>query len=231
MHQCGDAKETLRIRALSVLEKIDGDRQRFEAMADEPGQRIHSLFAGLYWSTTRAWLSFLADHSQPEFAYLVIMRFYDLYREASDVVDQTGTLPHHWQPYFGLAERQTYTHPISAHLILISLAARAHTRHDLALAVRRAYDDFQHQFGTCPDLTCYRNTVVSPDTDAAFRRAALEYIALHRRRQRGWRRLVLRLYAIGIRALRFVWLPVFQSWRAAAWDDACAWIEASSKRV
>lgn len=232
MNLCGDAKETLRIKALSVLEKIDSDCQRFESMADEPGQRIHSLFAGLYWSTTRSWLSYLADHAQPEFAYLVIVRFYDLYREASDAQNETSALPRHWQPYFDLAGTQTYTHPISAHLILLSLAARAHTRHDLALAVRRAHDDYQRQFGTCPDLAVYRNTVVSPDTDAAFRQAALDYIALHHRRQRGWRRQILWLYAIGIKLLRFVWLPVFQSWRAAAWNDACVWVEGSGgKRV
>lgn len=222
MHRHG-MTDYLRFKALSVLDLIDRDRERFEAMADDPGRRIHGLFAGLYGCTTRAWLSLLADHRQPEFAYLVILRFYDLYREACDA--ETGqdarALPRHWQAYFGVAGKQTYTHPISAHLILISLAARAHTRHDLALAIRRAHDDYQRHFGICPNLASYKSTVVGNETDDAFRTAALDYIDLHFRSQSGWRRFVLRSYAVGIRSLRFVWLPVFQSWRQAAWDDAC----------
>lgn len=223
-----DMTEELRLKALSVLDLIDRDRERFEAMADDPGRRIHGLFAGLYGCTTRAWLSFLDDHTQPAFAYLVILRFYDLYREACDAAadHDAGAPARHWRAYFDLAGKQTYTHPISAHLILISLAARAHTRHDLALAIRRAHDDYQCHFGICPDMAGYRTTVVGQDTSAAFRDAAVDYIDFHHRRQQGWRRLVLRIYAMGIKNLHFVWLPVFQSWRQAAWDDARCRIEA-----
>jgi len=213
----------LRAEAQSVLNEIEDVRARFDVMADGPGRRVHCLFAGLYWYSTRAWLSSLAKRSNPEFAYLVIVRFYALYREALDagVENDMRDVPRHWKRYFDLAGRQTYAHPISAHLMLISLAARAHARHDLVLAIRRAQEDFQRRFGKIPDLGSYKSTVVGHETDDAFRTAALDYIDLHYRSQRGWRRFVLRFYSAGIKFLRFVWLPVFQSWRRAAWDDAC----------
>ncbi|MEX3008554.1 DUF5995 family protein [Hoeflea sp. TYP-13] len=224
--------DQLRLRALSILDRIGGDWDAFDALSDEPGRRVHSLFAGLYRCTTQSWLSHLTAHPNPAFAYLVIIRFYDLYRKVTVAIsaNDTQNLPHYWRRYFNLAKSQTIKTPISHHLVLISLATWAHTRHDLAIAVRQAYEDYKTQFGEKPDLETYKSSVTGGETGAAFCEAALDFIEIHHRAQIGWRHIVLGFYSANIRILRFVWLPVFQSWRKAAWNDACSWIEAGTSR-
>jgi hypothetical protein len=43
---------------------------------------------------------------------------------------------------------------------------------------------------------------------------------------RPWPLFVLRVHRVLLSALRFVWVPILQRWRLAAWRDACHWIEA-----
>jgi hypothetical protein len=124
-----------------------------------------------------------------------------------------------------MVNSETYGHPILAHLMPISAAAKAHTRYDLAIAIWKAFGDYRALFGHNPDMTGCKKTVVSDETDAAFREAALAFIDQHHSHQRGWRRFVLRLFHAEIKLLRSARLPVFQSWRKTAWNDACSWVE------
>lgn len=207
-----------RDRAEAVIGRIEADMQRFLEMPDEPNGRVHSLFAGLYLETTKRWIAGLSDFASPEFAYTVITHFYALYedcvlRELDTPLSQVAP---QWRLYHRLSRRLTMRSAISSHLLLISLGARAHTRHDLASAIARAAEDYAD-----PDIA-RREHLIGALSARAFREAALDYVAWHRQRQSGWRYGVLSLYARGLKVLRFIWVPVMEGWRQAAYADAVA---------
>lgn len=211
--------EQLRDEALAVVGRIEADKQCFAAMSDLPARRVHTLFAGIYLRTTQRWMGFLATRRDPEFAYLTIVRFYEIYRAAMrTTMRDPATSP--WRRYHGLASRLTMTGPISAHLLLVSSGVRAHTRYDLGVAIARATHDYARLYGRAPDIERYRETIVGRQTGYAFQCAGLDYIDDHRRQQTGWRHLVLTVFRSGLLGLSWLWMPIFQQWRRAAWADA-----------
>lgn len=211
--------EQLRGEALAVVGRIEADKQCFAAMSDLPARRVHTLFAGIYLRTTQRWMGFLATRRDPEFAYLTIIRFYEIYRAAMHTPRQEPVAGP-WRRYHGLAGRLTMTGPISAHLLLVSSGVRAHTRYDLGVAIARATHDYARLYGRAPDIERYRETIVGRQTGYAFQCAGLDYIDDHRRQQTGWRRFVLAVFHTGLRGLSWLWMPIFQHWRRAAWAGA-----------
>ncbi|WP_127598597.1 DUF5995 family protein [Nitratireductor alexandrii] len=209
----------LRARALAVVEAIEADRKTFAGMPDLPARRIHTLFAGLYLRTTQRWMRFLGTRRDPEFAYLTIIRFYEIYRAAMHTPLQEPVAGP-WRRYHGLAGGLTMAAPISSHLLLVSRGVRAHTRYDLGVAIARATHDYARLYGRAPDIERYKETIVGLQTGAAFQHAGLDYIDDHRRQQTGWRRFVLAVFHAGLRGLSWLWMPIFQHWRRAAWADA-----------
>lgn len=206
-----------RQRAEATLGRIEADMKRFLDMEDDRNGRIHSLFAGLYVQTTRHWLAELSESGAPEFAYEVIPHFYRLYEEG--VLQQLDAplhdVPWQWRSYHRVARRLTMRSAISAHLLLISLGARAHIRHDLGIAIARALQ-------TCAETgtTVDRHGFAGSLSERAFLGASLDYVDWHRARQSGWRSGVLGLYARGLVRLRRIWVPVMEGWRRAAYDEA-----------
>jgi hypothetical protein len=207
-----------------VRDRLSANLDRLDSLAEQEGYGIERLFAGLFASTYRQLVAHLDRLDDAEFASLTVLRFFDLY---DDYVarpargERAGTAPH-WRRYAALVEWMEVTSPIGAHFWLIMVGARAHTRHDLREAVCLAADDYRRRHGRDPDFAAARSALVGPPTDQAFFAAALDYIAMHRRQQRGWRRLVLGFYALTLHSIRPVWLGIFQSWRRAAWREAMA---------
>ena len=100
------------------------------------------------------------------------------------------------------------------------MGVRAHTRYDLGVAIARATHDYARLYGRAPNIERYRETIVGRQTGTAFQHAGLDFIDDHRRQQTGWRRFVLAVFHAGLRGLSWLWMPIFQHWRRAAWADA-----------
>lgn len=189
---------------------------------DDRNVRVHSLFAGLYLQTTANWLRELEDNAAPGFAHAVIPHFYALYDEGvlQHLDSPLAEVPRQWRAYHRLARRLTMRSPISAHLLLISLGARAHIRHDLGLAIAQVLREVAQ--GRDDIGLIDREQFVGSLSQRAFLKAALDYVDWHRQRQTGWRYGVLGAYARGLIVLRRIWVPVMEGWRRAAFDDARA---------
>lgn len=211
-----------RRRAEAILGKIEADTRGFLERDDTPNARIHSLFAGLYIQTTKNWLAELTESEAPDFAYAVIPHFYALYDEGvlRHLDTPLADVPRQWRAYHRLARRLTMASPISAHLLLISLGARAHIRHDLPIAIARVLDDVAQGHVTIRVID--REQFVGSLSQRAFLQAALDYVDWHRQRQTGWRYGILGAYARGLIVLRRIWVPVMEGWRRAAFDDGKA---------
>lgn len=209
-------------RAQNVLFMVEEAVHTFSSLPDEPGQRVHCLFAGLYRETTYQWLKALEGTEDPLFRYLVLRRFYDIYERA--VPDYlTGELAHApspWRRYHWLAQRLTMRSPITLHLLLISFGVRAHVYHDLPEAICLAARDYQAIVGHAADFRGERPNVIGAISRKAFVSAALDYVALHYAREHGWRRFILGFYARLLRGLEPFWIHVMEGWRSHAWETA-----------
>lgn len=209
-------------------ETVDGELctmiEAFRATGPDHPHHIHQLFAELYLCTTRHWLARLADREDSEYAYRVICHFLQFYKDhVLDRIDHPlDTIAPHWRNYHRMARRQTIRSPISAHLILISVGARAHTHGDLGHAMSLAEKDIAHRCGSGSASLAERQKIFGGIADDAFYHAALDYVALHHARQAGWRRIVLKLYRVGLYTLRPVWLSVFQWWRRTGYGKVVA---------
>ena len=228
MREAALLRDTDRVRSL-LTDRIGA----LTALSQSDGIGVECLFAGLFASTLRRLVTAFDRLDDPAFAYLTVLRFFDLYEDyvARPASGERGTTAAQWRRYAVWVRRLDMASPIGAHLWLISLGARAHTRHDLAEAVCLAAHDYRRAHGRGPDLAAARPVLLGPHTSQAFLEAALEYIDLHRRQRRGWRRLVLGLYASCILVTRPLWLGVFQSWRRSAWRDATAMLSRSGAGI
>jgi hypothetical protein len=211
-----------------VRARLAANIEALSHLAQSESFGVERLFAGLFVSTYRRLVLYLDTRGEADFAYLTVLRFFDLYQDyvAGPAMGGADAASPQWRRYGALVRRLDMTSPISAHLWLISLGARAHTRHDLAEAAWLAAGDYRRLHGRDPDLAAARPMLLGRATSDAFFAAALEFIDMHRSQRRGWRRWVLTLYAFGIRLSRPLWLGVFQAWRRAAWRDATRWLAA-----
>lgn len=209
-------------RALETRQLIEADFASFSAMPDLPGQKVHSLFAGLYRETIIQWLRAIEGIGAPLFTNLVVRRFYEIYElSVPECLGQPArAIPRPWQTYHWLSNRLTIRSPIFLHLLLLSMGARAHTRHDLAEAISHAARQYSQLTGREVDFERERPNIIGPISARAFFSAALDYVEMHRSQRRGWRYVVLSIYGVILRVLRPLWLGVFEGWRRRAWVDA-----------
>ena len=193
-----------------------------EALSRDESFGVHQLCAGLYAKAYQTLLAHFESQPNPAFTYLVMVRFHDLFvhRVIQPALAGKKATTAHWGRYADLAARSTMSSSVGRHLGLLSRGARAHVRFDLVDAICLAFADHQRLFGHDPDLDAAGSHLLGTPTDDVFYRAALEYNALHRNSQRGWRRAQLVLHAQVARLTRLFWLAVLQSWRRAAWRDA-----------
>lgn len=214
----------LRARAEAVAQALAEAEERFEALPDERDARVHVLFAQLYRITTERWLAALAEMPDPAFAYRVIVRFHEIYEAAVPAVRGApiGTVPRPWRKYHRLARRLSLRGPMTLHLILVSLAARAHVRHDLGPAIAAAEADHRADTGQALPARQVQAMLHGALSDRAFLSAAHEFVALYRGHPSWWRRLWLRLSDRGLTLLQPIWLSTFQGWRRASHRDAHA---------
>lgn len=193
-----------------------------EIGADHP-DHVHHLFAELYLVTTQRWLADLSQDPDNAFSYRVIRRFMDFYLEQvpGRLHAPLHEIEPHWRPYHWLARQQTIRSPITAHLILISAGVKAHIQGDLGRSIR----SIEAEMGLLPDESGRRphaaqDRLLSLQTDVLFLDAALAYVSRQHDDQRGWRRLVLKLYRMGLILLKPIWIPVLQKWRRAGYAKA-----------
>lgn len=217
-----DQLANIKSKALRAEQQIQASKVEFDTWPDAPDAQVHTLFAGLYVLTTQRWLQRLGVADDPEFGYLVIVRFFKLYEDGvlALIGADVNQVPKQWRTYHWLARRLTMKSPISLHLILISLGARAHVRYDLEIAVAEAAKDYQQIFGRVPDFKKLSPEIIGAAPAESFAKAAMDFVNMHHAQQTGWRRLVLSGYRWGLRATRPLWLSVFQSWRRAAYAGA-----------
>ena len=219
-----------RARADAIVETLSAVTQSFRDTDPAHPHHIHQLFSELYLCTTRRWLAGLACRDDSEYAYRVMCHFLQFYHD--EVLDRLDHPPdrivRHWRPYHRLSRHLSIRSPISAHLLLISLGARAHTHGDLGRAMCRTAKDMGLGAQTSPGLQGSHLKIFGQIADQAFYLAAHDYVALHRARQRGWRRGVLSSYRVGLSGLKSVWLPVFQTWRINGYALASAALAAQA---
>lgn len=196
----------------------------FFAAGPTHAHHIHYLFAAVYQCTTRRWLARLSKRNDSGYAYRVICRFFEIYKD--QVFERLDTplrsIEPHWQRYHRKARRQTILSPISAHLILISVGVRAHVYGDLGRAMHWAEQGLGHQIELETKEPAARDNIFGAISDKAFYDAALDYVALQHARHAGWRRFVLRLDRLGLQVLKPIWIPVLQRWRRTGYAAAVA---------
>ena len=202
----------------AMVARIDG----LTALSQSEGFGVHTLFAGLYVQTNRRLLAFFDTLPDPVFPYLVMVRFHELFGRlvVQPALRGEAAVASQWLAYAALASRSTLTSPIGVHLRLISLGARAHVGHDLGEAIRLATLDHRRLFGRDPDFAAMRSVLLGGATSEAFFAATIDFNRMHRRRQRGWRQMVLTAHFCFAWISRPLMLGVLQSWRRAAWRDA-----------
>jgi hypothetical protein len=183
------------------------------------GNGIHILFAELYLCTTRNWLTRLERRSDSTYAYHVICNFLELFHDfvVSGVVDQSGHVPVHWDWYRRLSARLTATSSILAQLTLVFLGARAHTHHDLGLAMVKAD---QHSSITRHAPMTHTPAIFRPMSSEAFFQASLDFVQLQRTRNSGRNSAYLWIIECGLVATKPAWLLMFQSWRRSGYHNA-----------
>ncbi len=128
------ARQRAEAVALSLAEVLAG----FEAAPPDHPAAVHADFARLYLAVTRCWLAHLAQEAEPGFALRVIPLFFDLYR--LHVLARIGTplaaIAPHWRLYHRLAQRPVRSPALR--LLAVCAGVRAHTHHDLGMAIRGA---------------------------------------------------------------------------------------------
>jgi len=216
--------QAAKARAEAVERDLARLVEEWQRAGPDHTHHIHHLFAELYLCTTRNWLAVLDARPDSDYAWHVMHHFFAFYRQGVvDCLDRPeGSIVPHWRRYHRMARRQTIRSPISAHLMLISVGAWAHTRHDLGAAMRMAEADPELTPVPGVDGEAADRRVFGRMADRAFSRAAHDYVALHRARQRGWRRFVLGLCAGGLVVLGPLWLGVFRLWRLRSHETAPA---------
>ena len=187
-----------------------------EAVCEKP---MHIQFSRLYSNTTRHWLdNECSSANMREMLSLLIVSFYGLYEDYVLNI-RSGSAEHtrvrHWSIYLDIEARRNTSRSLFWRAILLWFGIRAHSRFDLAEAICRAHEAFRLQHGFAPDMAEFKRTMFGKDSDHAFRRAFLDYIATDVSSGIG------RTSALAvISALSCVWVPAFQFWRRQAWNEA-----------
>ena len=179
-------------------------------------------FAQLYLESTLLWEELFRQSDVPVFGGLLIKRFFSLF-EKYVVLPGNNKRPEvvrHWKPFFyANAQPPRPVQPLAS-LMCLFLAIRAHVRYDLAEAILQAHKDYLRLYGRAPDMNLCRTIVLGPASGDLFWQAMHNFLTQGKRPSVGESAAVTFLQLTGR-----IWLPVFQSWRRAAWSDAMRAIE------
>lgn len=206
-------------RAENVAAGLAGLCAELEARPASDPLRVHLPFAELYLVTTERWLAYLADRPERDFAWRVIPPFYRLYElHVLEALDRSlAAIAPHWRPYHWLARRIGPQAPVSAQMVLILLAARAHTHLDIGAAMRLAEAG---SFGT--GRPGRREMLFGRATDRVFLASARAFVAGWLAREGGLRRLELRLWSVAILLLGPLWTRALHRLRWRGYDKLAA---------
>lgn len=189
--------------------------QRHPGSAD--GDGCHDLFSDLYHAVTTEWLRVAQRSGDPAQIHLLIIHFHELFDRYVLRMSDAGHIEttRHWHRYF-TAHTRAGLKPVN-NAVALYFAIRAHTRFDLAEAICAVHSTYRATFGRDPDLSHLRTEIYGPIADRVFTDACRNF--LDRRGRQGWHWKVL-IRAAG--ATVWLWLPILQAGRRAAWREATA---------
>jgi len=203
---------------ISRLEDLSGS----PVASGESGD-ARSLFASLYYFTTRSWSEYARSSSDPVLIDLLIAHFYRLYQIYA-LEHQTGPTyreGEHWKHHIVLSGKSGSGLPFQRHAALL-FGIRAHTRYDLAEAISRVCWSYYDQHRCRPDMDLLRSMIYGKTSDRVFRTACVRF--LQAQQDSG-----MFFGSAGVffaDKLDAIWLPAFQWMRRNAWQDAMTSIRA-----
>ncbi|MEP2990445.1 MAG: hypothetical protein ABJN65_04440 [Parasphingorhabdus sp.] len=191
-----------------------------ESQADEPGLRIHCLFARLYLYDTKHWFNTPVLDEDSEFLKLFVARFMQGYFKQVIEVAKTGEGCGNgsWASYFKRTDKLTMRSNIFSHLVVVVLAFHTQICCDISKALYLSAKDHQALFGRPVELTRNRDLFFHPANRAVFQGALLEFISFHRIHQSVFRRLTLSFFVKILGMTRGIWWPVLNGWRRKSWE-------------
>jgi len=184
-------------------------------------------FSKFYLFTTRNWIRQTRGQPGEDFVGLLIGNFFHLYEiyALDPILGGRPSAAPHWRVYLDLARTRDTTRPYGAILSALRLvrAARAHVRHDLSQAILKTCHQYHLIFGINPEPDEIGHLILGPQTDKIFSRAAREF------------HIFCQADNSASPFTRFLanhprlWLPLLQSWRNQAWEDARAVLQKDAR--
>lgn len=217
-----DERQQALARAGETMTALQAAIARLEALPDDPGGRIHAVFARLYLASTRGWLAALAPLQDPDPVSRMIAAFWGFYqRGVLDVVEgRSDTVPPAWQAYHRAAGRITLMAPFPVLLWVLSLGIHAHVRRDIGCSIVEAERSYARDHGHPPAEDAFEAVFDRRQIRRLFRRATLEFIRDEHPMARPINRLWLHASWAATWVLLPIWFGVFQHWRRASYRDA-----------
>jgi len=205
---------------ISRLENLSGP-----PIARGTDLEARTLFASLYYFTTRSWADYARSSSDPDLIGLLIAHFYRLY-EIYALEHGTGPSSsggEHWKHHMLLSGKTGGAMPFRRHASLL-FGIRAHTRFDLAEAISQVWWTYIDHYRREPDMDLLRSMIYGKNSDRVFRTACVRFLDAQRNNS-------MFLGPAGVyfaEKLDAVWLPAFQWMRKNAWQDAMTSIRDAS---
>ncbi len=201
--------------AQQVLARLDACASSEAAF--EMASKKHALFSRLYYFTTRQWLNYAQNCVDPELVLLMVEHFFELYEDYVLNTSDRSNSPyaHHWHIHVKLLSHQDHKPAMALRGIALFFGIRAHTRFDLAEAICRSRASYIRRHGKEPDMTLFRSLLFGKEVNRLFRDASLDFIASSSP-PNARNTSVIKLAAL----TSWMWMPLFQSARRAAWREA-----------
>jgi len=198
-----------------------------QSLPDTPGARIHELFARLYHFDTMRWLDKMKEKDEDGFFFLFMTHFHRLYEEAAGSCIGNAALRQdsHWRRYQHMTGRSCMSDSIWKHLAIIIIAVHTHVKHDIGIALVRTLNDWTAGDGETPSLDEKSKLFFQSSNGDVFCDATIDFMNFYLREQRGYRRMLLKIFRFLLPRLQFIWWPVMDRWRRHSWEKGMTqWI-------
>jgi hypothetical protein len=213
--------------ARDALEKLKQLDTAYAATIGTRGQaqRVdhHRIFLLLYCYATTRWLELAETSDCPAFFNHLLVEFYVRYRDYvfAAAIDDAPCRCANWLGYFRWAGVYRRWPGHLTRFVLLLYGIHAHIRYDLAESIAATL----RTVGGV-DLSKAKQEFTGPESGRALSRAALDFVF---NADRLLPEIVLsaglRSFCVYVHDKYHWWLPRYQRWRSAAWDDAMVLLE------